>query len=148
MRTHVSEGLIDEVRPTPDVGASMKPAGFWYEVDGDWQRWCASEQPDWIEGHMLYAVDLGQTNVLKIETLEALDGFDREYGTIDGYRPDWRRLAERYDGLEIAPYQWERRLSRIGWYYPWDCASGVIWRPKGVTLSLLQQSLRVPAEVQ
>lgn len=39
---------------------------------------------------------------------------------------DWLRVKTQYGGIEIAPYQWKRRLSSF-WYYGWDCASGAIW---------------------
>jgi hypothetical protein len=141
VRTHVSKNPIARVRATKDVGEGMKPQGFWYEVDGDWRRWCGAEQPDWLEGRLLYAVDLGKTNVLKITTVEELDAFHAEYaGGGRLYDCDWRRLAKKYDAIEIAPYRYERRLDpNTMWYYPWDCASGVIWRPKGVKLRLLPQ---------
>jgi len=35
-------------------------------------------------------------------------------------------VSKEYDGIEIAPYQWDARLSLI-WYYGWDVASGCIW---------------------
>lgn len=46
-----------------------------------------------------------------------------------------RRVAELF---EIAPYQWERRLAReFMWYYGWDLASGVIWRPKNALVAFI-----------
>jgi len=43
---------------------------------------------------------------------------------------NWPAVAEKYDGIIIAPYIWQRRLSDNPdhfWYYGWDCASGCIW---------------------
>lgn len=41
---------------------------------------------------------------------------------------DWIDVASRYSGIEIAPYQWKRRIHpSTFWYYTWDCASGCIW---------------------
>ena len=45
---------------------------------------------------------------------------------------DWPKVAERYDGIIIAPYQWSRRLDGPMWYYGWDCASGCVWRARAV----------------
>lgn len=44
---------------------------------------------------------------------------------------DWQKVSRQYDGIIIAPYQWEHRLSS-DWYYPWDCASGCIWNGKAI----------------
>jgi hypothetical protein len=45
---------------------------------------------------------------------------------------DWPRVAERFDGVIIAPYQWKHRLELM-WYYGWDCASGCIWNARAVS---------------
>ena len=51
--------------------------------------------------------------------------------------PDWKLIAQEFDGIEIAPYQWEIRMDyNFFWYYGWDCASGCLWRPKNLTLEL------------
>jgi len=50
-------------------------------------------------------------------------------------RIDWEAVAKRYTGIEIEPYNWERRNSgpnnnysmSMLWYYGWDCASGCVW---------------------
>jgi hypothetical protein len=49
----------------------------------------------------------------------------------------WDRLRERYQGLIVTPYIWERRLTMGNgpdamWYYFWDCASGCIWDPAAI----------------
>lgn len=44
------------------------------------------------------------------------------------YDIDWPRVAEKWQGIIITPYQWSRRLTNhTMWYYGWDCASGCIW---------------------
>lgn len=118
-----------------------KPVGFWYEVDGDWRRWCEAEE--FSCGSYIHAVDLGNCNIRKIDSLNKLDDFHRVFIKQDGPHKfiteiDWERVKEQWDGLEIAPYRWERRLEPgYMWYYGWDCASGVIWRPTGVTVSYM-----------
>jgi hypothetical protein len=98
----------------------------------------------------LHRIRLNHCKVLKISSLEMLDAFDRNYRanersevfggfTFHDYDIDWERLAKEYDGVEIAPYQWQRRLSDQRWYYSWDCASGCIWRPKDATISLIRK---------
>ena len=108
--------------------ASYKPAGLWYEVSGDWQRWCASDWPDWFVGLQAYRIVLSRkVHLLRIATVQALDTFHNRF--VIGKEIRWRLVALCYDGIEIAPYQWSRRLE-YSWYYGWDCASGCLWRPK------------------
>lgn len=41
---------------------------------------------------------------------------------------DWITVAEEYQGIIIAPYQFDCRLeTETSWYYGWDCSSGCIW---------------------
>lgn len=109
----------------------FKPRGLWYGVDGDWERWCQSEQLDWITDHR-FALEIDDSRVLKLTNMSALQEFTAEYYSIDkvwGSRYqqiDWPRLTGLYSGIEISPYQWNGRHS-LGWYYPWGCASGCVW---------------------
>jgi hypothetical protein len=126
-----------------------KPQGFWYEVDGDWRRWKAAREA-WECRH-LHTVFLNDCNILLIDTDTKFTDFHDEYKAEPNYLKlteskilpirygiDWPRVAQRYDGIEIAPYLYRQRhaLERF-WYYTWDCASGVIWRPKNATVTYL-----------
>ena len=124
-----------------DPGAGMKPHGLWYGVDGGWREWCEAEEPHWVEDCEVYTVDLQSARILTIDDVIGLDCLHDRYrvaGGMDGWRTDyidWRRLAaEGWDGIEIAPYQWERRLEYT-WYYGWDCASGVVWNASKIQLA-------------
>lgn len=125
-------------QPTPTAYA--KPIGFWYSVDGDWERWCESEMPGWLTDRHVHEVTLGQEDMVFIRDTLDLDLFHEKYfkgGRWSG-GIDWPSVAAEYDGIEIAPYLWARRLEGdcSRWYYGWDCASGCIWRPRGVEVVL------------
>lgn len=151
VRTHLC-GSADPITLHPvdqKAEPDMKPLGFWYEVDGDWRRWCSDEQ--WgIEARHLHAVELGDTKVLVLDTLDKLDAFHERYakplrGMSLEHRSDaidWMTVSRHYDGIEIAPYQWGRRFGWL-WYYGWDCASGCIWRPNGAEVTHL---VELPAD--
>jgi len=136
-RTHVSAKPIERLIAKPALRADhpMKPNGFWYEVDGDWQRWCAAEEGmGWLEGRKLYELTMDPAvRLLEIRDVDDIDAFHAEYarpmyGSRYSMYAEWGRVAKQYDGIEIAPYLWERRLAtEFMWYYGWDCASGVIW---------------------
>lgn len=141
-RTHVARFAgpitLDAKEDQPEPGTYTKPKGFWYEVNGDWRRWARGES--YGLGEHLHVVTLGAERMLEIRTVEALDAFHATYAVNLGWRVrsegiDWREIAKEYDGIEIAPYLWQRRLSDVDWYYTWDCASGVIWRPQGATVT-------------
>jgi len=127
-------------QPTPMAYA--KPIGFWYSVDGDWERWCESEQPDWLKGRYVHEVKLGEEDMVLIRDTLSLDLFHEKYFKGDRWTGgiDWPSVAAEFDGIEIAPYQWGRRLDGncSRWYYGWDCASGCIWRPRGVEIVLCE----------
>lgn len=119
-----------------------KPRGLWVSVDGedDWKSWCEG-QPFNLEGlkfpHRVVLAD--DANVLHIATPEEFLAFVDSYGVPDPtwddrlnvlnhdyVAIDWTKVAGEYDGIIIAPYRWEFRLSFM-FYYGWDCASGCIW---------------------
>ena len=117
----------------------MKPNGLWYSVEGedDWPMFCRYEE--WNDDGLraVHEVILELGKVLRITTGAELVRFHRDYSAVmpdwrgpsDYSRPgiDWFRVSREYAGIEIAPYQWEHRLTGMMWYYGWDCASGCIW---------------------
>ncbi len=119
-----------------------KPKGFWFDVDEDWHRWCEGESFD-IEGrkHRYHINIKNPSEILVIAGAHNLDGFTAKYGverypdhpSLHGINIDWPRVAERYRGIIIAPYCWERRMELM-WYYGWDCASGVVWDTSAIEL--------------
>ena len=107
----------------------VKPQGLWYGCGDAWVEWVRSEMPDWLEeSSYLYEVKT-DGKVLKIsddagfEELEAGFGIQSPFGRLI----DWELIQkEGYGGIEICPYNWQRRMSS-NWYYGWDVASGCIW---------------------
>ena len=117
------------------VAGYRKPRGFWVSVQGeqDWFSWCRDEEFRLHRLTVEHVVDLSVgAKILYLESVDELDSFTLEYGVVehktwgDDIQIDWVRVAGEYDGIIIAPYQWDRRLEH-DWYYPWDCASGCIW---------------------
>lgn len=121
--------------PLESLGPEIKPKGLWISVEGeyDWRWWCLGERFRLTNLRHVHEVKLTPSaNILWIRTIEQLDEFDRTYavgfdGLVRSYRVDWRAVATKYAGIIITPYQWERRLGGMLWYYAWDCASGCIW---------------------
>jgi hypothetical protein len=121
-----------------------KPQGFWWGVGTSWMEWCEAEEFGITMGCHVYRLQCDIPKCLRISTVEEMDSFDEIYrATLPGmetFSPryiDWRQVAAQWDGIEIAPYLWDRRLGpKCGWYYGWDCASGVTWKPKSVIRTL------------
>ena len=116
-----------------------KPVGFWGSVAGedDWPSWCR-DQGSFLDslthGHEVTLA--GAADVLRIDTATGIDRFHDTYSTQSGaisgpnrkfWPVDWGRVAQRWDGIIIAPYQWSHRYDGPSWYYGWDVASGCIW---------------------
>ena len=143
MRIHMSKKPFELEPRTFTQKVAMKPNGFWYGFGSEWIDWTRSEMPDWI-GKYIYSVDIGTTNVLQIKTHMELMQFSREYSQVglmskvyrEGEVIDWKKVASKYDGIEINPYQFEARYKYL-WYYGWDIASGCVWNLSGVKLKLL-----------
>lgn len=131
---------------------AYKPRGFWYEVNGEWREWCGAE--NFGTGRYIHEVQLNDCNVLIIDTATKLDRFHNDFQIVQQLSPkfalieiDWKRVSDNYDGVEIAPYQYQRRY-KFMWYYGWDCASGVIWRPKNATVTYVGEWNRNSEEKQ
>jgi hypothetical protein len=144
MRVHMSKKPFELEPRTFVQRVTMKPSGFWYGFGSEWIDWCRSEMPDWV-GKYIYGVDVGKSNVLQITTNLELIQFSREYESKvsdTGYRReagesiDWQKVASKYDGIEINPYQYEARYELM-WYYGWDIASGCVWNLSKVKLKLI-----------
>jgi hypothetical protein len=126
---------------SPDTDSRPgKPAGLWVSVDGpdDWPSWNEAERGGFLFGKIKHSVVLSTSaQILHLKTVADIDEFHRSFFTASPYagRVDWAAVGRLYDGIIIAPYQWERRLDGDAshWYYGWDCASGCIWNPRAIS---------------
>lgn len=121
----------------------MKPQGLWVSVKGE-TDWAEQGREMFGDGGFHYAslIELtADANILRLSSVRQIDSFTEQYRcaadprfpSISGSMIDWRRVAEQYQGIIIAPYQFERRLTpHTFWYYGWDCASGCIWNTAAV----------------
>ena len=114
-----------------------KPAGLWLSVEGeyDWKYWSEAESFNLDAMKNVSEIALkADANILVIDSVKKLDAFNTLYGNNDPHELrgiEWRKVVATHDGIIIAPYYWERRISLM-WYYTWDCASGVIWNLKAI----------------
>lgn len=135
-----------------------KPTGLWVSVKGDddWQHWTqdnefaedttipANEHTVTLTGNAQILTLGSMAEVFKFSDQFSLDtSWRRDHGR--GYRIDWPLIAAQWDGIIIAPYQWECRYAdRMFWYYGWDCASGCIWNLNAIA-AVTAPSVEVPA---
>jgi hypothetical protein len=124
---------------------SLKPDGLWVSDDNcemNWRAWCIGANFGLDSLTHVHDVTLrDDANVRVITSVAELDAFHAEYrlpGLPDfalGF--DWARVMQAYDGVIITPYLWQRRLDGSSrWYYGWDCASGCLWNPAVISVSL------------
>jgi hypothetical protein len=161
---HYSSEPLGELRSVtlpPGNRALMKPAGLWVSDDAcedNWPAWCAENSFGTDRLTHAHDVELAPgANVLILSTPADIDAFGAEWcvvpewagpimragGSLGSMWLDWPGVMERYDGLIITPYVWERRMDAM-WYYGWDCASGCIWHPRAIA----SVKLRDPAEAR
>ena len=117
---HYSDAPVSEIVSKDQIDRpNRKPRGFWVSVEGedDWPSWCRSEDfglSRLTHGHEVILADSGK--LLRIGSVSALDDFHREFtgphhfGSYCDHLIHWDRVANKYDGIIIAPYRWERRL--------------------------------------
>lgn len=104
-----------------------KPKGLWVSVGDEWAEYCRSEE--WREDTLAHRVQIHlrpDARILVIQDGPGLLRFDIDFGDVAGI--NWEAVAREYQGIIIAPYLHEYRLSKkVPWYYDWDIASGCIW---------------------
>ncbi len=157
---------VHDTPQLPDLEPYGKPCGLWVSADDhadNWRDWCLSERFGLERLTHVHDVELVPGalggRVLHLDGAADLDRFTGEFARSDpqysaigraerGYIIDWPVVAARWDGIVIAPYIWERRLSNhAGWYYGWDCASGCIWNARAVASIRLREVVPVPQPV-
>ena len=128
-----------------------KPNGLWVSVGDAWLRFNRDRREDPINRLQLEAcvythhIRLTQdANLLCISNNDEFDRFNAQYGRtwIDGNVPDgqvidWTSVAEKHQGIIIAPYLRDkaedtRGMPRTVWYWSWACASGCIWGAEAI----------------
>ena len=132
---HWSERRIDTLYDVEIQPYAIKPVGLWVSVDNEWDDWCKSEGFRDHKGWHKYEVDLCDADVLLLNTPERVLEFNEqlksEGSMVEGFSTimaAWQSIADKCDGLIIAPYLWQLRLDRrCSWYYGWDIAGGCIW---------------------
>lgn len=156
---HFSDKLVSKIRSVTQLDRPfMKPRGFWISVEGNgdgWSDWCVGEQ--WGLSRLVIAHDVtlrSEAKILKITSADELDEFHWKYRQplqsrrFDMEQIDWQPVADEFQGIIIAPYIYERRLSdNCFWYYGWDCASGCVWDAAAIEKIevIEQEKLRVSA---
>lgn len=131
--------LQDDYPYDPEFFRPFKPRGLWVtdESDISWEKWCA-ENDFGCGQHRIDLAVTDQANLLWLKTEQDILNFTDQYGKgLSDKMPDyklairWEEIVSQYHGIMIFPYQWGLRLDdRVPWYYPWDCASGCVWKPK------------------
>lgn len=138
---HYSDKQLGTIKSVTQQGICYKPDGLWVSVKGDedWLSWCESQGfrlSSLVVSHEIVVTK--QNRILHLDSPEDLHDFLSTYGASyfgSSKAIDWSRVANHYQGIIIAPYQWECRLHRDHmWYYGWDCASGCIWDASAIEL--------------
>ena len=137
-RLHLTHDNDLKKMNTKQRDSGPKPMGLWYCVGFGWLDFTTSDFTTFYTiGNRVHAfeISLDGLNILKITSYDELLKFEDAYlvsNEEDVYKSmrkfdiDWARVAENYDGIEIAPYIHKARMGHM-WYYGWDVASGCIW---------------------
>lgn len=128
---------------------NFKPRGFWMGViDSDyrWDEWSRDNTFSLENLAIRHEIEVSDDwDILHLSNAKELTEFHDEYsvpfypGTTVRY-PDWRRVADDYDGLLVSPYNRniayypENLTSGIDlmWYTTFDVASACIWNVEAI----------------
>lgn len=113
--------------------------GFWASVDDGWERWCASEMPEWL-GRSRYSVKLRDDAIIcVISGIDDLDLLPREvcsgplavsgHGAV-GVGIDFEALSHMCDGVIVDIDRGGPELYNE--FYGWDCSSVCIFHADAV----------------
>ncbi len=137
---HYSAKTITKVRSVEQkTELYMKPDGLWFSVEDGWgwADWCRQEE--WSLDKLCFEHKIKfkkDARIILIKNEDDLDAFTKLYQDWPEFDTDcmgsmfidWIKVATKYQGIIIAPYQWGRRLHMdSSWYYGWDCSSGCVW---------------------
>jgi hypothetical protein len=85
----------------------------------------------------IHALEINTSRMIRITNLHEFFAFENAFVTTDPFYPtmrqkivDWRAVADKYTGIEIAPSLCDVLgdvFRHHYWYSNWDCASGCIW---------------------
>lgn len=135
-----------------DQKSGSKPKGLWYGHNDSWIEWCSYEMPHWLHPY-IYEIIIDDDQVYKITNVKEFEAFEEEFAGIpievgalfelelaslnldilSNYYIDYAKLSEKYGGIEIIPYLYEKRYHRNSfWYYGWDVASGCVFKKSAI----------------
>jgi hypothetical protein len=108
-----------------EQGNRYKPNGTWYSLGQYWANWLSDEMPHWWNDYnKIYMLELDYSKILRINNIQKMRNFIDEYENEES-GVNWRKVAERYSGIEIIPMIWISNSNP--WYSTWDVPSGCIW---------------------
>lgn len=106
-----------------------KPNGIWYACGIDtWNKFVENE--GLIENRKYkykYLLEINPAKILFIKNDKDMINFIKKYKPDPVHGVIWENIAREYSGIEICPYLHNFRYTQ-SWYYPWDIASGCIWK--------------------
>ena len=115
-----------------------KPMGFWIDAQaGDeltWKRYI-DQYEDGLSTRATYKIGLDLNAKIRVLSNKMdMKAFTSEYGQFSPFDPeycgdiDWKRVAEEYQGILIAPFISEcEEDPEYTWYWTWTISSGCIW---------------------
>lgn len=124
----------------PAIMGGHKPNGLWYAFGDGWIRYkYPNKKP--IELSPIFEISIDKSNFIRLSSLHDILLFNDTYKVgEDGHTINWLEVANKYDGIEIQPF--DSSLCNLYWYRTFDLDSGCIWNLSKVKkLTLLNSSI-------
>lgn len=137
-----------------------KPNGFWLSINEGWEKWCKSEQPDWIENSVVVELRLNPNyNIMVIDDVEDILSVWREYINESGFKSmtpsgesiscfyshdgeeskfwDWLIKKYKLDAIYLTDEgQWRTCMTTM--LYGWDCECMVVFNNEMLKVNKLE----------
>ena len=93
-------------------GLNLKPSGLWLSFDNQWEQWCREEGVEMtnLDNCNIYKVDIDETKMCVIESLDDLNEFCNKYLESNPLCPllkfiSWKLVVNDYDGIIFRNYR-------------------------------------------
>lgn len=104
--------------------STPRPRGLWYARDFAWINFVKNNPTMGKIYDNMFRLDLTNVNILIMNTKEKIDAFHNKFCLSDDFQIYWSKVAQEYDGVEIAS---EDLIARKSWSKLWSVNSGCIW---------------------
>jgi hypothetical protein len=124
------------IEPITQEYCNKPKGGLWTSPvisEWNWEQWCECEEPHWIIKKYTYYFTIDTTNILIIDSWESADKLPRVGEGSYREAIDYEKIAKKYKGIWVKPFDGWRFRNRPFDFYVWDVDTVLIFDPSCIT---------------